>query len=94
MATNGIISWLPIPLMNASRTSWQLQKQRSAPQPGATSIGDIWRSCKRPENTQIRVPLRNELLEQTCLALILFVSTHVHDVFALQYKIALSTDFH
>ncbi len=40
----------------------------------------IWRSCKRPENTQIRVPLRNELLEQTRLALIFLVSSHAHDL--------------
>ena len=93
MATNGIISWLPIPLMNASHIL-AIAKTTFRPATSATSIGDIWRSCKRPENTQIRVPRRNELLEQTCLALILFVSTHVHDVFALQYKIALSTDFH
>ena len=59
-------------------------------------IGDIWRSCKRPENTQIRVPLRNELLEQTCLALtpLCRVMRMMCPVFGLQYKIALSTDFH
>jgi hypothetical protein len=72
MATNGIISWLPIPLMNASHI---LAITKTTFRPAS-----IWRSCKRPENTQIRVPLRNELLEQTCLALILFLSSHAHDV--------------
>jgi hypothetical protein len=69
------------------RTSWQVQKQRP---------GYIWRSCKRLENTQIRVPLCDELREQTPLALILFVSSDAHDWpgLYLQYKIALSTDSH
>jgi len=97
MATNGVISWLPISLTNANAVHILASaKTTFRPETSARSIGYLWRSCKRLENTQIRVPLRNELLEQTRLALILFVSSHAHDVpgFYLQYKIALSTDSH
>ena len=64
-------------LMNASHPV-VVQKQRSAPRPVQGAQDTSGGPCKRPENTQIRVP--NELLEQTRLALILLVSSHAHDV--------------
>jgi len=69
LATDSLDECLPHPVV--------VQKQRSAPRPVQGAQETSGGPCKRPEDTQIRVP--NELREQTRLALVLFVSSHAHD---------------